>query len=274
MYFKNKILQQRYSGFLQTACLWKNNEVLQLFQHELSSKIDVIDINIDEKQRLGKYVEHFVVFNLKQQKNVKLLAENIQIQKEKRTVGELDCIFIEDEIPIHLEIVYKFYLYVPNLHKDELYCFIGPNRKDSLIEKLIKLKSKQLPLLHHTSTKPYLNELHLKSDSIQQKVCFKGQLFMPFTKSNTTLKSINTDCISGFYINVNELNGFKNCKFYIPSKKDWLITPHKNVNWLTFFDFKSFTSPLLSRNFSPLCWVKKENGEVEKFFLVWWDVSC
>lgn len=270
MHYKDKILQQRYFGFLQTPNLWEEDRVFKLNQHKLLLKIDAIDMLVDEKQRLGKYVEHFVLFNLKQQKNVKLLAENIQIQEEKRTVGELDCIFIEDEMPIHLEIVYKFYLYVPNLHKDELYCFIGPNKKDSLIEKLDKLKNKQLPLLYNSATTTYLSELNLTSDSILQNVCFKGQLFIPLVEKNLEFKKINPNCIAGFYINKEKLHQFENCKFYIPSKKDWLVIPHKNVNWLSFLDFETATSPLLQRNFSPLCWLKKTNGELEKFFLVWW----
>ena len=270
MHYKDKILQQRYYGFLQTPNLWKNNSIFNLNQQELSFKIDTIDILVDEKQRLGKYVEHFVIFNLKQQKNVKLLAENIQVQEEKRTVGELDCLFTENETPIHLEIVYKFYLYIPDLHKNELHCFIGPNRKDSLIEKLEKLKNKQLPLLYHSATKSYLNELQLQLEKTHQKVCFKAQLFIPLAEKDILFEKINTGCIAGFYINKEELHLFENSKFYIPNKKDWLIAPHKNVNWLSYLDFKNTTSLLLERNFSPLCLLKKPNGELEKFFLVWW----
>lgn len=273
MHYKNKLLHQRYYGFLKTPNLWKSKIVFNLNQYELSSKTEAIIIDIDEKQRLGKYIEHFVFFNLKQQKNVKLLVENVQIQEEKRTVGELDCLFTENETPIHLEIVYKFYLYIPDLHKNELHCFIGPNRKDSLIEKLEKLKNKQLPLLYHSATKPYLKNINLKVNSIEQKVCFKAQLFIPLAEKNLIFKKLNKSCVAGFYIYKKELHLFENCKFYIPNKKDWLIAPHKNVNWLSFLDFKNATSPLLERNFSPLCWLKKPNGKLEKFFLVWWTCS-
>lgn len=273
MHYKGKILQQRYYGFLQTPNLWRNNSVFNLNQQELSLKIDTIDILVDEKQCLGKYVEHFVLFNLRQQKNVKLLAENVQIQEEKRTIGELDCLFTENETPIHLEIVYKFYLYIPGLHKNELHCFIGPNRKDSLIEKLEKLKNKQLPLLYHSATKSYLNELQLQLEKTHQKVCFKAQLFIPYKEKDIQFIELNNDCIVGFYINQKELEDFKNCKFYIPTKKDWLIAPCSNVVWLNFEKFKMESQLFIDRKFSPLFWVKHKNGEIEKFFLVWWANS-
>ncbi|MGK0421004.1 MAG: hypothetical protein ACJAT9_000665 [Polaribacter sp.] len=51
---------------------------------------------------------------------------------------------------------------------------------------------------------------------------------------------------------------------------DWLIAPHKNVNWQSFEQFKERSNDYLARQFSPLCWLKKPNGEIEKFFLVWW----
>jgi len=55
----------------------------------------------------------------------------------------------ENNKPIHLEIIYKFYLYDPSIGLTQLDHWIGPNRRDSLVKKLTKLKQKQLPLLYH-----------------------------------------------------------------------------------------------------------------------------
>jgi len=65
-------------------------------------------------------------------------------------VGELDCLILRDKKPIHLEVIYKFYLYDASVGDTEIAHFIGPNRKDSLIEKLTKLQEKQLPILKQT----------------------------------------------------------------------------------------------------------------------------
>jgi hypothetical protein len=62
----------------------------------------------------------------------------------------------------------------------------------------------------------------------------------------------------------------KDAKFYIPTKKDWLMIPHTNVDWLLYDEFLTESSTYLQRQFSPLCWIKKNTGELKKIFLVWW----
>ena len=270
MHQKTKGIQKRYEGFLKTNCLWKSNAVYKLNQFELNSNAIKVDLEIDEKLRLGKYIERLVSFQLKQEKAISILCENIQIQKNKRTLGELDCIIKRDNTVTHLEIIYKFYLHDSSVGKNEIEHFIGPNRKDSLVEKLTKLKEKQLPLLYSKECAEYLKSINLKNLEIEQQVYFKAQLFVPFSKKEIHLSTINQDCICGFYINRKELALFSDCKFYLPSKKDWLLVQHSNVDWLNFNQFNKETNTILEREFSPLCWIKKPNGEIEKFFLVWW----
>ena len=149
------MLQKRYEGFLKTPFLWKDAVVFNLQQFEIISKTNTIDINLNENLRLGKYVERLVSFELEQQTDISILAENIQIQDSKITLGELDCLLKKEDNPIHLEVIYKFYLYDDTVGDTEIDHFIGPNRKDSLIEKITKLKNKQLPLLYSDVCKPY-----------------------------------------------------------------------------------------------------------------------
>lgn len=270
MHQKTKDIQKRYEGFLQTPSLWKNKSVFELQQFEIDKASCKIDLNIDEKLRLGKYIERLVSFQLSQDNHIKILSENIQIQQEKRTLGELDCILKRKNTIIHLEVIYKFYVYDDSLGKSEIEHCIGPNRKDSLLEKLTKLKEKQLPLLYSKECNDYLSSIDLKSSEIEQQVYFKTQLYVPFSKRGIKLTKLNQNCICGFYINRDELHQFTGCKFYIPNKKDWIIIPEKNVNWLNFETFETVMKDYVNRKFSTLCWLKKENGTLEKFFLVWW----
>ena len=53
----HKKIQQRFDGFLKTPNLWKENAVFGLEQLNLDDKQIRIDIDINEKQRLGKSVE-------------------------------------------------------------------------------------------------------------------------------------------------------------------------------------------------------------------------
>ncbi|MGJ8745717.1 DUF1853 family protein [Polaribacter sp.] len=265
-----KKIQLRFKGFINTNPLWQNKAAFNMQLYDTQSNTININLQIDEKLRLGKYIERFVSYQLKQEKNISILCENIQIQKEKITLGELDCILLKDKKPIHLEIIYKFYVYDETIGNTEIDHFIGPNRKDSLVEKLTKLRDKQLPLLYSKECTEFLKTINLNPSKILQQVYFKAQLFVPLSKKKLQLSTLNSDCIVGFYINTNELEQFYNCKFFVPSKKDWLIQPHQHVNWLNFYQFKTTSKEYLERQFSPLCWVKHPNGEIEKFFLVWW----
>tara|TARA_B110000091_G_C13778525_1_gene460002 strand:- start:582 stop:1394 length:813 start_codon:yes stop_codon:yes gene_type:complete len=267
---KTKDIQNHFEGFLKTPCLWIESAVYGLKQFEIDQKSISLNKEIDDILRLGKYIERFVSYELSQNEQIEIISENIQIQKEKITIGELDCILLKDKKPIHLEIIYKFYLYDVSVGTDEIAHFIGPNRKDSLVSKLVKLKEKQLPLLYSIECKNYLKKNDLNFDDIEQQVYFKAQLFVPFTNKNIELKQLNSECIAGFYINFEALNQFKDCSFYIPKKKDWLVVPHTNVAWQSMPSFKEDCSPIIERNFSPMCWMKHKNGCIEKFFLVWW----
>lgn len=264
------MLQKRYEGFLKTPVLWQNNVVLNLQQFEIETTTNNINISVDDKLRLGKYIERFVSFELQQQNNISILAENIQIQQNKITLGELDCLILKNDTPIHLEIIYKFYLYDETVGNTETDHFISPNRKDSLIEKLIKLKEKQLPLLLSAACKPYLDNLGLNAKTISQRVYFKAQLFLPYNNQDIQLKTLNNQCISGYYISINTIINFKDCKFFIPNKKDWLITPHPNVAWLNYATFNALTIEYLEQKYSTLFWLKFKNGIIKKMFLVWW----
>jgi len=270
MKFTSKEIQLHYLGFLNTPCLWINNALFGLNQFQIESKEQQFNSEINTNLRLGKYIERFVSFQLEQQKSIKILLENIQIQNNKITIGELDCLLINYKQPIHLEIIYKFYLYDDSIGNSEIEHFIGPNKKDALIEKLNKLNEKQLPLLYSSYCKPYLEDLDLSSENIKQLVYFKAQLFLPYRKQSIKLDKLNQDCIIGFYINKEELSYFKDCKFYIPNKKDWLIQPKKNVNWMIFDDFNIKAKEYFAQQFSPLTWVKNQNGLIDKVFLVWW----
>ena len=271
MDLNSKDIQLQYQGFLNTPVLWKPDIVFGLKQFELST-INTVPFNksIAKQLRLGKRVERFASHLFKQHKGINILAENIQIQHHKTTVGEIDCIIEKNEQPIHLEIVYKFYLFDERVGNTELEHWIGPNRNDNLIKKLTKLKEKQLPLLYRSETEPLLKKLNLSPETIQQRVYFKAQLFIPYNEK-PSFKLLNTDCIKGFYIKLNELDQFKNCKFFIPSKVNWLQEVQTQISWLDFNQFSSKLLPIIQNKTSPLCWIKYPNGEVKTFFVVWWE---
>lgn len=267
-----KEVQLQFQGFLNTPFLWKNHTVLGLEQIKLPHKSDfVFNETLPHNLRLGKRVERFVSAQLKAHNNLSICCENIQIQDHKTTVGEIDCILKQEHLPIHLEVVYKFYLYDPKLGDNELQRWIGPNRKDSLIEKLHKLKDKQLPLLYSPYTQPVLKQLNIPVETIKQQVYFKAQLFVPFNSNeNVDFCLLNPKCVKGVYIHYTDIKTLGHCKFYIPSKHNWLLEPFKQVHWQNCFEFNEKIQIMIHRKVAPMCWIKYPNGEIKKCFVVWW----
>lgn len=262
---------KRFIGYSKTPLLWKSNNVNQLKQFDVDfNEINNISIDTNDYVRLGKLVEQFVLIQFKQNKSISIIARNLQIIHDKITIGEIDCLIKYLKKYIHLEIVYKFYLYDEHINTGELDHWIGPNRKDSLVFKLNKLKNKQLPLLHHFKTKELLEKIPLNIDEISSMVFFKAQLFVPKELINNRFKLINNQCIVSYYIGMSEYKSLRNCDFYMPSKLDWIIEPNQNVNWMSKIDFTPHLEAEINQLRSPLCWIKNEQNILKKIFIVFW----
>ena len=267
----SKNIQQQYQGYIDTPLLWKDHTVLGLEQLLLPA-LETPNFNdtIPDNLLLGKRVERFVVSELEQIQSIEILLQNKQVQNKKITIGEIDCVLKQEGIPIHLEIVYKFYLYDPAIGSSEIEHWIGPNRKDTLFKKLTKLKDKQLPLIYNEHTEQILHNLTLKADKILQRILFKAQLFTPY-QQNVEFNLLNQACLNGFYVYQSDMQQFSSCKFYIPKKVDWLLEVQAEVDWLDFNQFQENIDALLVDKKAPLCWIKFPNGELQKFFVVWWN---
>jgi len=241
----NLHLQHLYKGFSSTHLLWNKIPVMGLNQFQLDGKyIALFNRAVHKKLRLGQLAEQFVFNQLEDINNCNILVENLQVQNGKHTLGELDTLIEINKKKIHLEIVYKFYLFDDSLGDSEIERWIGPNRNDSLIEKITKLKNKQLPLLYSQECKSALEALNLDIEDFQQQVLFKAQLFCPY-KTEIEFDILNKNCLEGFYLNNNQLEDFKTCEFYIPSKLDWFLEAHNAVKWINFETMKAETSSFL-----------------------------
>jgi hypothetical protein len=150
--------------------------------------------------------------------------------------------------------------------------WIGPNRKDTLLQKTDKLKQKQLPLLYKPETEPYLSVLNLQCDKLQQEVCFKANLFIPKNLKNKEFEHINNQCISGFWIHSEEFieTDYGRFQFLVPKKQDWSIEPKYGVNWISYSEIKESIRELFLQKKSPLIWIRKNNEQFERLFVVWW----
>ncbi|WP_299228141.1 DUF1853 family protein [uncultured Psychroserpens sp.] len=271
MNFNIEHQEHLYRGYLNTRLLWTTNSIfgLEQFPYPMDDKA-LLKKRIHKKFRLGQLAEQFTFNILNQLKDCDILSKNLQVQgRENKTIGELDALLEYSAQQIHLEIVYKFYLHDETNDSSEIEQWIGPNRNDSLIEKLSKLKEKQLPLLYSKACISLLDQLKIDVSNVKQYVLFKAQLFVPY-QQQVNFKLLNSNCVCGFYINTSQLNEFKECQFYIPPKIDWLLDVNQSVNWIDITTFKIDTAFLLKNKKSPLFWLKYSDQSIQKCFLVWW----
>ena len=263
-----------------TPPLWKNEDVfgLQQFEFPKYSFPEAIDLQkalpgLETNYVLGKRMERFFEFLLNCSTNIKVLKSNIQIQQEKITLGEID--FLAKDIFLdqnhHIELVYKFYVYDPS-YENELERWIGPNRKDSLLQKIEKLKQRQFPILFNVEAKEHLSLLNLKAEDLTQSVCFKASLFIPKGIQFKQSLQLNENCISGIWLHFEEFTSeeYSGYNYYIPKKQDWSVQPEFSENWFSYSEIKKEILVQHKTKKSPLVWIKKNNFEFERMFVVWW----
>lgn len=228
------------------------------------------NIEITENIRLGHRVEKIVSDLIKASTNYKMLYENLQIKVGNKTIGEIDFIIEETQTKqiIHLELAYKFYLFDPNLSTIPIDNWIGPNRNDSLIDKIEKLRDKQFPLLQNPQTKALVSEVD--TTTVKQKLSMLISLYVPY-ENKVKLDPIYQEVVKGYYINHKLFSTLdhKDLSFYIPEKKDWGINPANNQEWYSFQAIENQIQTAIEDKQSVLCWQKNKNVYTE-FFIVWW----
>ena len=101
------LTQQRFYGFQNTPFLW-NGFLSELEQFESSTELlsireKVPNLTHDKSAiRLGNYVERLVSYALHQNCDIQILKENVQIISNKVTLGEIDCLLLHSNQPVHL----------------------------------------------------------------------------------------------------------------------------------------------------------------------------
>lgn len=123
-------------------------------------------------RRLGHYFESLIKFWLTHLPETHIIATNLQVQNEQRTLGEYDFLFRDATAACHWEAAVKFYLQQEPLAEQR--AFIGPGTRDRLDLKLDRVFQHQL-LLSHTPAGQQALPPGLQLDKTQAFI--KGYLF-------------------------------------------------------------------------------------------------
>ncbi|WP_242458076.1 DUF1853 family protein [Halomonas sp. YLGW01] len=112
--------------------------------------------------RMGHYHERLWQFLLETAPRTHLLAHNLPVMRERRTLGELDMVYQQagSHRPVHLEVAIKFYLGLsegPGEATSQAR-WVGPGCADSLAGKRSHLFHHQLPLIDTPEARLALSE--------------------------------------------------------------------------------------------------------------------
>lgn len=129
--------------------------------------------------RLGLRFESYWHYFLETDPEVDLIAHNLPVREEGRTLGEFDVLYFchQRQTTIHLELAIKFFMATGLTLKTNnlLSVWLGPNSRDRLDIKWRRMRSHQLALSETPAAQRALSQLGISS--VAKEVSIKGWLF-------------------------------------------------------------------------------------------------
>jgi hypothetical protein len=267
-------LKKQTRGFLQALPLWTNTQFgIRQFEFPEIDLTDFQPVPVPQKLRLGHQMEHICRQLLDYCPEYEVLLHNLPVRDGKQTLGEIDFILkeVETQQLIHVELTYKFYIINPEI-SEPIHQLMGPNKRDMFFTKMEKIKHEQFALLHTATGSKLLAENGLDHRQITHRACYKAQLFEPYLSKPLHLRPLNPNCIMGYWLRLADFqtDSFKEHEYYVPYKNQWVLEPHADVAWMPHFEILLDINLRLLQQNAPLVWMKKNETEFEKFFVVWW----
>ena len=172
---------------ISQQCVWPQRDwYRQLYIESLpwikcldndSSELDEL-LAKQKDRRLGKYFETLWYFWLCNQSRYDIVENNVQINIDGETLGELDFILFDnkEKKTLHWELAVKFYLGVDDTR--EMYNWHGPNLRDRLDIKVEHLMHRQSVIGEDERVAQWLRQQGVHIDACA--VVLKGRLYFPW----------------------------------------------------------------------------------------------
>jgi hypothetical protein len=163
-------------------------------------------------QRLGVYFEHLWHFFLEQDPDVDLVAHNLPIHAQGRTIGEFDCIYFchRRQCHVHLELAVKYFLSERRSSVDEQasqwHEWLGPNANDRLDRKIHHLMRRQIRLGEQAQAIATLDDMGIRE--LAREVSVKGHLFQSVADPLPPPRGFNSNCRLGRHLPISALGDY------------------------------------------------------------------
>lgn len=184
-----------------SACALQLTPARQLWLERLDRDASALLEHLQRRptHRLGVYFEQLWQFFLQQDPDVELIAHNLPIHDNGRTLGEFDCIYRchQRERDVHLELAVKFFLGLPynsaetNNGTGQLQEWLGPDARDRLDLKLNHLLERQILLGERPQARKRLRAMGV--ENLSTEIAFKGYLFQHEHNAPPLPAGYNTD---------------------------------------------------------------------------------
>ena len=187
------------------------------------------------QHKLGVYAENLLLYYLRWSSPFRLIEHDLQIftektveQPNKRSIGALDFLIETPNTEIeHWEMTIKYYLHHhlhPHLPINHPAQYIGPDGKDSLHNKLEKLRSHQLPLGSNPRSLQTFAEMGIQAP-IRSRLFHTGMFFAQWQKKFPIPEHCSSLQPTGTWIHKKDFI----MQFHSSSKR-WAVRTHPN--WL------------------------------------------
>ena len=193
---------------------------------ELEPALDTALHQLDQQPRsgrLGVYFEELWAFAFQHHPHYQLLARNLPLRADGRTLGELDFVVqhLPDNTTEHWEVAVKFYLQVDARH------WVGPGLRDRLDIKLARMREHQLPVIQQPAAAEVLRQknIHIK----RQWALVPGRLFTPLQPRLPEDSGINRDCSHYWWATAAVFE-----RHFVDAGLQWLTLPKRT--WLAPLD--------------------------------------
>ncbi len=192
-------------------------------------------LQLGQQPLLGIHYERLWQHTLRQLQEVELLAHNLQIYADSKTLGEFDLIYRNRLTGhyIHRELAVKFYLGLPDSKTahSPWNQWIGPRLKDRLDRKMDRLLNHQILLKNTLEGQKVLEQLSIYK--IRGEILLQGYLFYPVHGNCPPPIYSHPDHLKGFWISISQLGNWLDqqspeLQYIILPKSKWLA-PYYSV---------------------------------------------
>jgi len=271
-------IKQQYNGFFKTPQLFKKQSIspypnFEFNEFPFPSEVQILQKELKNLLYVGKRMEIFFKNGIENHTNYNLLLHSLQlINNNKKTLGEIDFLIEEtsNNKLFHIELVFKFYIFDPDYSLNTLKCFMGPKRKDFLHKKLDKLHTHQFPILFSETSKNTFKKHDIKTENIEQKLCFKAQVYLPYAIQVNLPDYINPSTVAGYWLPFSSFNQLSTTSNYlIPNKQNWMVKPElSDASSMDFYSCKKAIEKALNDGHAPMLWEKTQEGKMNSYFII------